>query len=218
MIFSFFSVRIILIFMTDKTFKKIVKEAQTEIRNLARKNDFEWFYKLHQLEVIKYAHELLKVYKQADKKIVLIACWLHDIAHYSVKGEAEILRIKKEHHLQGAKIAGEFLKKFRLSQTEVKQIKNCVLRHRNSKGCTPQTLEEKVVAVADSLSHFGSVFYFTYFKIHPQHSLELMVNKDLKKMERDWRDLNLLPKSRKLVETEYKVFKKLFEDYKNSRC
>ena len=75
-------------------------------------------------------------------------------------------------------------------------------------------MEEKIIVVADTLSHFESVFYFTYFKIHPNHSIEKMVEDDLAKLKRDWRDLQLLPKAKKLVETEYRILKKLLESYK----
>ncbi|MDD5738929.1 MAG: HD domain-containing protein [Candidatus Pacebacteria bacterium] len=200
--------------MTDTTFRKIVKEVQGRIVDLAKKNGWMWFYNLHQKEVVESANDLLKLYPKAERKIVLISCWLHDIAHYYAKNEKEILVVKKSHHIDGAKIAGEILVKYKLNQEEMEKIKNCVLNHRNHEGYKPKTLEEKVVATADSLSHFKSIFYLTYFKFHPEHSLEVMVEIDLEKIERDWRDLGILPKSRKIAELEYKVLKKMLSGYR----
>lgn len=201
--------------MTNAIFQKIIQEVQKQIIGIAKQNGWMWFYNLHQKEVAESANDLLKLYPQADKKIVLVSCWLHDIAHYYAKNEKEILAVKKNHHIDGAKIAKEILLNYKLSQTEIEKIKNCVLNHRNHENYEPKTLEEKMVAVADTLSHFRSIFYLTYFKFHPEHSLEEMVKADLEKTDRDWRDLGLLPKSRKIAELEYKTLKKMLSTYKS---
>lgn len=199
--------------MTNSTFQKIIKDSKLEIQKIAKKNGWMWFYEMHQKEVIKYAEKLLKLYKQADRQTVLIACWLHDIAHYYARNSREILEVKKDHHLNGAKVAEKFLKKYNLGKAEVEKIAGCILKHRNHPPHIARTLEEKIVVVADTLSHFGSIFYLTYFKFHPSHSLERMVKDDLAKLKRDWRDIQILPKAKGLVETEYKVLKKLVENY-----
>ena len=200
--------------MTDFLFQKIIQDSQREILKLAKKNGWLWFYNLHQKEVIKCAKKLLKIYKKADRKIVLISCWFHDIAHYYARDGKEIFEIKKNHHIKGAKIAEDFLKSYKLNKEEILKIKNCVLRHRNKEPYVARSLEEKIVVVADTLSHFESIFYFTYFKFSPDDSLEAMVKKDLEKLDRDWHDLGLLPEARKLAENEYKVFRKLLKNYK----
>lgn len=199
--------------MKKQTFKKIIRDSQREILKLAKKNGWVWFYNLHQKEAVKCAEKLLKLYKKANKQIVLISSWLHDIAHYYAKNSKEILTVKTNHHIESAKAAERFLRKYKITDEEIAEIKNCILKHRNSAPYTPKTLEEKIVAVADTLSHFESIFYFVYFKFHPEHSLEEMVKTDLLKLKRDWRDLGLLPKAKKLVETEYKILKKLLENY-----
>ena len=199
--------------MTNKTFNQITADAQTKLKKLAKQNGWTWFYNLHQREVVIYAEKLLKIYKQGDRKILIIACWLHDIAHYYAKSPKEILAVKATHHIDGAKIAGEFLKKYQISADEIKRIQNCILCHRNTKPYQPKTLEEKMMAVADTMSHFGSIFYFTYFKFHPDHSLEQMIEDDLAKIKRDRRDINLLPRARKLVAKECQLIQKLLANY-----
>jgi uncharacterized protein len=199
--------------MTQVVYNKIIKDAQKKIKALAVKNGWLWFYNLHQKEVVNYAQKLLNIYKKADRQIVIISCWLHDIAHYYAKDAKEILAVKKNHHLAGADIAGKFLQNYKISATEIVEIKNCILCHRNKKPFVPKTLEEKIVTVADTMSHFGSIFYLTYFKFHPGHTLERMVADDLEKLKRDRRDMRLLPKAQKLVDEEYKVIKKLLSNY-----
>lgn len=199
--------------MKHSTFKKILRDSQWKILNLAKKNNWLWFYNLHQKEVIKCAKKLLKLYRKANRQIVLISCWLHDIGHYYAKSGEEILMVKVNHHIESAKIAESFLKKYKVTKEEIDEIKNCIVKHRNLSPYLPKTLEEKIVAVADTLSHFESIFYFIYFKFHPEHSLEKMVKSELEKLKRDWRDLGLLPRARKLVEAEYKTLKRLLENY-----
>jgi len=192
---------------------KIIKHSQNKIKKLAKKNGWLWFYNLHQIEVAKYADKLLKIYKKADREIVLISCWLHDIAHYYAHDDKEILAVKENHHIVGAAIAEKILKLYDVSPAEIEKIKRCILCHRNKAPYQPKTIEEKIMTVADTMSHFGSIFYLTYFKFHPNHSLETMVADDLAKIKRDWRDIQLLPAAKKFVEPEYRMIKKLLENY-----
>lgn len=179
----------------------------------AKKNNCFWFYQMHQTDIIKSAKKLLKLYPKADRKIVLISCWLHDIAYYSAKNWQDILKIRKIHHIKGAEIAERFLGKYGLKKEEILKIKNCILRHRNINNYQPKNLEEKIVAVADTLSHFESLFYFTFFKSFPQCSLEKMVKTTLKELEKDWQDIKILPKASKLIKEKYKILKQFFENY-----
>jgi hypothetical protein len=43
--------------------------------------------------------------------------------------------------------------------------------------------------------------------------MEEMVKSQIGKLDRDWRDLQLLPKAKKLVEREYKIIRKLITNY-----
>lgn len=192
---------------------KIIKHSQREIKKLAEKNNWMWFYNLHQIEVAKYAEKLLGIYKKADREVVLISCWLHDIAHYYARNSREILAVKATHHIKGAQIAEKILKQYPIKPEEIEKIKNCILCHRNKAPYQPKSLEEKIMTVADTMSHFGSIFYFTYFKFHPEKTLENMVEDDLAKLKRDWRDIGLLPRAKKFVEPEYRIIKKLLENY-----
>jgi HD superfamily phosphodiesterase len=200
--------------MTLIMMNKIISRSQREIKKLAKQNSWMWFYNLHQVEVANYAEKLLKIYKKADRPIVLISCWLHDIAHYYAHSSQEILAVKANHHLVGAEIAGKILRQYPIKATEIARIKNCILCHRNQKPYCPETLEEKIMTVADTMSHFGSIFYFTYFKFHPDHTLEKFVEDDLAKLKRDWRDIQLLPRANNLVSKEYQMIKKQLENYK----
>lgn len=200
--------------MTNAVFQKIIKDTKKHIIGLAKKNGWVWFYNIHYKKVFREAEKLLKLYPKADGKIVVVACWLHDITKYEARNVGKELKRKhKTHHLDGYKFSKKFLSNYGLGKDEIELIAQCVLRHRNKPSYKVRTLEEKIVAVADTLSHFTSILYILYFKYYPDDSVEKMVKANSEKIENDWRDLALLPKARGLVRKEYEVLKRLHENY-----
>lgn len=192
----------------------MIDEAKKYVLGLAEKNKvLDWFFEIHQKEIELSAKKLLESYPEANKDVVLLACWLHDIAHYTAKTEEEIIAVKKDHHLLGAELAEEFLKKHQISKDMISKIKDCIKAHRNTPEYPLKSIEEKIVAVADSLSHFQSVFYFTYFKVHPNRNIAEMVKAQLEKLERDWRDVQILPEAAKIAKPRYQVLKEMLENY-----
>jgi len=127
------------------------------------------------------------------------------------------MRVKLSHHLDSAKIAAKILKDSVMDDSTINKIVRCIERHRNSEEYRPETIEERIVAVADTYSHFISIFYLTYFKFHPDHSIEEMVKLDKEKLERDWRDLQMVPEAAKLAKNKYEVLKEMLESYEQDR-
>lgn len=79
----------------------------------------------HIKAVVKNASILAEKYA-ADKEIVIIAAWLHDIASITD------YELYKEHHIHGARIAEEILKKFNYDEKKIALIQKCILHHRGS--------------------------------------------------------------------------------------
>ena len=103
-------------------------------------------------EHIKYVYEesieLAKTY-QANIEIVSIGALLHDIALICKVGD------RKDHHLNGEKIAAKILDKFNYSNPFKDKVLKCVRNHRSSKNAT--TIEELCIADADILAHFDNI-------------------------------------------------------------
>jgi len=199
-------------------FYRIVDEIKSYLLRLAQENDFQWFFDLHQLEVVKCAELLLDKYPHADREIVLIAAWLHDVVQYLACGEGERDKVKMNHHLDGAVKAKEFLGKYQLGEEEIERIQKCIQRHRNKKGHEAVSIEEKIVASADAMSHFYSVFFLTFFKFHPSTDLDEMVEINKEKIERDWRDVNILPEAGDIVRSRYENLRNMLASYKCDFC
>lgn len=192
----------------------IVSEIRKEVFSIAHHSPLAWFFDLHLPEVVKSSEDLLIQYPEADREVVLISACLHDLGHFRAKTLDQVDAVKPDHHLAGAEMAEELLQKYDLSDNKVQKIIRCIQRHRVTGTYIPETIEEKIVAVADTLSHFQSIFYLIYFKIYPEESLQEYVVKQKEKLERDWRDLALLPKAQDLARDKYEVITKMLEAYK----
>ncbi|MDF2805037.1 MAG: metal dependent phosphohydrolase [Anaerocolumna sp.] len=114
----------------------------------------------HIMAVVKNGIILANQYG-ADEEIVIIGCWLHDIASISN------YELYEEHHIHGAKMAAEILYGFDYPLDKIEKVKNCILNHRGSNPSIKYSPEERCVADADAISHFDSLpslFYLAYEK------------------------------------------------------
>lgn len=112
----------------------------------------------------------------ADLEIVTIAAWLHDIASITN------YKYYEEHHVWGAKMAGEILAELGYPAIKTELVQRCILNHRGSVPREKCSMEEVCVADADAISHFDSVpslFYLAYVKrgYSIQEGAEFVANK-----------------------------------------
>lgn len=195
------------------SYLKEIKDIENKVMGLAKDSPLDWFFAFHIKEVVAAAEDLLKEYPKADKDVVILACWLHDLGHLRARTLAEVDAVKPDHHIVGADMAMVILKEYNLPANTLEKIRKCVLAHRAKDSYQPETIEEKIVAVADTLSHFHSVFYLAYFKVYPKETLEDFVVKQKQKLSRDWRDLALLPYAQDLARQRYETISQMLEDF-----
>lgn len=106
----------------------------------------EWLDHLDSVSVnaVELAEKL-----NADKEVVFLAAWLHDIG--------TIIHRKEDHHITGAEIVEEKLREFGYPEDKIKQVKHCVFSHRASRNIKRETVEAQIIADADSMAHFDNV-------------------------------------------------------------
>lgn len=129
----------------------------------------------HIKSVAKNAVELAKVYK-ADVEVCEIAGWLHDIASITD------YKLYEEHHIYGAAMAEDILKKYDYPEDKIELIKLCILNHRGSALREKKTVEERCIADADAISHYDalpSLFYLAFVqrKLNIDDGTEFVKNK-----------------------------------------
>ena len=152
----------------------------------------------HHVDIVKkWVEKLCDLYPAADREVVTIASYLHDIGHFIKKD--------KDHAISSEKVASSLLKKEKLSEIKINKILHAIRAHRN-KDIKPETIEAKIVCCADSASHFTAEVYLTVLKDHTK-------KETLEKMERDFRDLSDFPHIKKELTPLYKSWKKIIEQF-----
>ena len=143
----------------------------------------------HIKAVVKNAVGLAEKYG-ADIEIVTIAAWLHDV------GSIIDYKNYEEHHLVGARMAGDLLKSMDYPKEKIELVQKCILNHRGSDIRCKCSLEEICVADADAISHFDSIpslFYLAY--VRRGYSIDDGTNFVVNKLNRSFAKLSDKSKS-----------------------
>ncbi len=173
--------------------EKYVKERIEDYKNNSEDHFDYWN------EHIKYVYEesvqLAKEYN-ADIEIVSLGALLHDIALINKVGE------RKDHHINGEKIAKEVLTNFNYDQAKMNRVLKCVFNHRSSKNAS--TIEETCVADADVLAHFDNI-PMLFNSAYRTYNLNLNEVNDWMKsiFEKDYNDLS--DKTKEKYKERYKL-------------
>ena len=174
---------------------ELIKEELLERTKKSKESDGFDFWEEHIKYVVKNAIYLAEKYN-TDVEIVELGALLHDIAMPSNIGPRE------EHHIYGAQIAEDLLKKYNYPEDRIERVKECVLRHRGSKDLPRNTIEEECVADADVMSHFDSIpsLFSLAFK---ELNLDIKEGTEFvkKKLERDYNKLS--DRTREILSERY---------------
>ena len=174
--------------------KKIVKG------ELEKHNKLDW-YDLHFIPVHKYAMMLAEI-TGANKEVVELAVWLHDLG--------KIKSGPKDHHKTGAKEAEKVLRDFGYPESTIEHVKDCILTHR-VRDELPQTKEAKVLSSADSMSHYDTIPWLLDGFLKVTGDLKISLEKVLEKVNRGWEKKILIPEGKEMVKQKYEASKLLIE-------
>lgn len=159
-------------------------------------------FESHFVPMVSYAKRLATIV-DADSEIVEIAAWLHDIG--------SIMHGRKDHHLTGATIADNKLSELGYPRERIEHIKDCIRHHRGSQSYTLNTIEEKVVADADTVSNYDNIAgLFEKAFIYKHLSREQAQKAIRDKIIRKWNKLQL-EESRNMVREHHKAFMLLLQ-------
>lgn len=124
----------------------IIDEAKTYCKALL---DSFWYE--HSVRVAKHA-ERIAAKEGADKEIVLLAAWLHDIGRSKTQDT-------KEHVLESISLAGKFLEKNRYDEEKTSKVLNCIETHRGPDPYEPlpKTIESRTLRDANMLDLCGPI-------------------------------------------------------------
>jgi HD superfamily phosphodiesterase len=157
-----------------------------------------WFYDVHLLAVEKCAKELLVELPKANAEVVMLGVWLHDLQR--VRG------IAGDHAKMGAIEAEKVMKQFEYSEETIGQVKNMILAHSCDTKLMPKTLEEKILATADAMSHYVNDFYLT-IALSGKRDLPEFKKWALEKLDKDFNKKIFFVSVKKRIAPRHKILK-----------
>jgi len=183
----------------------IVKEVQNFVEQESKKPTSKYGYEpyvFHFAFVVKYAQELAGKLK-ADKEVVTIASWFHDIG--------SVIYGRENHEITGAKIAEEKLKEFGYSPEKIELVKKCILNHRGSQQRNRESKEEQIVAEADAMSNFDNIpGIFKAAFVYENLSQDAAKESVREKMRHKWEKLHF-EESKKIIKPKYEAIMLLLQ-------
>ena len=180
-------------------FNETIEKAKTHFLEAVEEGDPDYpYFPRHVLGVEKWVKKILKDYPKADREIVLLSVWLHDIGR--VIGDKNI-----DHALKSEAEARRFLSKMKVSPERIEKVTHCVRAHR-CRDVQPESLEAKILAVADSASHMTEFAYIVMLEFVSKEEV-------IEKLDRDYRDAGLFPEVQKEITPIYKAWKELLKAY-----
>ena len=177
--------------------KKIVKDAC-----YSANNNFSYTaWQYHVVPVAKHSLRLGKILK-ADLEVLELAAYLHDYSG--------ILNYKfyEKHHLHSARLADKILNNLGFPPGKIDLVKKCIISHRGSIKSKRKSVEEKILASADAMSHFTELadMFYLAFGIH-KYKTEEGAKWLGEKLERSWK--KIMPIGRKMIKLEREMAKKI---------
>ncbi len=176
----------------------MIEKVKQYFYDLCKDKHFRW--EIHVESVVKLSKKLAKQLG-ADEEVVEVAAWLHDIK--KIQGERE------KHHVYGSEQAGEILKQIGYDDAKIEKVKRCILTHSSDKAYPTESIEEKVLASADALSHFYTftlLVQAAYLHVKPEEVKDWLLNKYTRSFGK------MMPEAKKLAEKRYEAIKLLLEE------
>lgn len=176
--------------------KKIIKN---ECANLGYTGT--WFYDIHLLGVEKFAKELLNKFPEANREIVMLGVWLHDLQR--VRGK------KGDHAKIGAEESEKVMRQFQYSEKIIKRVGKIILSHSCDTKLKPKSLDGKILASADAMSHYINDFYLVIATTGERNLIDYK-KWALKKLNKDYNKKIFFDFAKKKIKARHNVLWKLF--------
>lgn len=159
-----------------------------------------WFYSVHLLAVEKFAKQLLEKLPEADEEIVLLGVWLHDLQR--IRG------LNGDHAKTGAEEAEKVMKQFNYPDEKIEKVKNIILSHSCDTELMPTTIEGKILASADAMSHYTNDFYLI-IAATKERDLAGYKKWALEKIEKDYNKKISFDFAKESIKDRYEALKKV---------
>lgn len=138
----------------------------------------------------------------ANLDIVELAAILHDIGR---KKEMDT-KGKICHAIEGSKLAENILKKYNFKESDIENIKHCIISHRFRNNNKPETIEAKVLFDADKLDSIGVVGLARSFLFSGLFGVSMYTGNE-KRLSKTGKDYSYTKEDSPIMEYEVKLKK-----------
>lgn len=165
-----------------------------------------WLWENHTQKVGEIAVSLAEKYK-ADKELVTVAAYLHDF------GDAFVDRKSSQFEEINNKNTQQVLSEAGYSNSEIVEITKIISKHSCKDGNLPSSLEEKVLATADAISHLdlNLCLQFCWMKIPRNISFEEWLKWMNKKVDKEFEKKMFFEDEKEAIRANYEALKLLFK-------
>lgn len=175
----------------------VIEEVRKFVEEECKKetSNYRGAWEAHIIPVVSYSKLLVEKFN-ADKEIVEIAAWLHDIG--------SIIYGRENHHITSSEIAEKKLIELGCDADIIEKVKYCIFVHRGSLGFKRETKEAEIIAEADSMAHFDSIDgLFKSAFVDGKMSLPEARVYVREKLERSWNKLS--QESKQIIRLKYEA-------------
>jgi putative nucleotidyltransferase with HDIG domain len=165
----------------------------------------DWMANNHVFLVADRATDLANRF-EANADLARAAALLHDIA------DCKMSRMDPGHENESLKMARELMIQSGYTEEEISLVVDDAIRYHSCyDGKSPESIEGKILATADSIAHLKTDFYvhaaWAFGKTKTLQELKEWV---LKKIERDLNDKVFFDEVREELRPDYEIIKNLF--------
>ncbi len=165
----------------------------------------DWMANNHVFLVADRATDLANRF-EANADLARAAALLHDIA------DCKMSRMDPGHENESLKMARELMIQSGCTEEEISLVVDDAIRYHSCyDGKSPESIEGKILATADSIAHLKTDFYvhaaWAFGKTKTLQELKEWV---LKKIERDLNDKVFFDEVREELRPDYEIIKNLF--------
>lgn len=161
-------------------------------------------WEFHIIPVVKFSKRLGEKF-EADLEVLELAALLHDYASILDR------KFDKDHHIESIKLAREILSEMNFPEKKIDHIADCIEAHRGSLKQEHKTIESKLLASADAMSHISEPVAMMHL------AFRVLDNKVIEgaswlrgKIERSWK--KTIPEGQEMIREDYDRIVKILDD------
>ena len=181
--------------------ENLLNKLRQTITDLTSNPEFihhQWFIDWHLKIAEKISLELLEIYHQADKDLIMGMVWMHDypkIIDFEDQYNPQILLNQGQNLLIELGFPNQYIKKL------IKYIR--IIDSNLTVDLSNSPIEVRLVSTADGVSHLFGLFYLINWYENPQKKITELIESNINKLNKDWNRKIVLPGIKALLQPRY---------------